>query len=118
MDLPAIALERKFDNRTKNPENAFYCNGLGYVVWYKNRRLENEDESRNLKFIEGGIEKDIFKELDREELQKLAVETTFVQRSTGGIGGFESVLLLTIVCMINPDIKLEEKLSRFYKGKI
>jgi hypothetical protein len=71
-------------------------------------RLENENESKNLKFIEGRIEQDIFKVLDREELQKLAVETKFVQRSTGRIGGFEFVLLLAIVCMMNPDITLGE----------
>ena len=44
---------------------------------------------------------------DRDELNRLAKESKFVQRSTSGIDGFDFVLLLAIVCMPEPNISLE-----------
>ena len=44
---------------------------------------------------------------DRDELNRLAKESKFVQRSTSRIDGFDFVLLLAIVCMLEPNISLE-----------
>ena len=44
---------------------------------------------------------------DRDELNRLAKESKFVRRSTSRIDGFDFVLLLAIVCMLEPNISLE-----------
>ena len=78
-----------------------------------------KNESKNLKSIEGRIEKDILDVFDRDELNRLAKESKFIQRSTSRLDGSDFVFLLSIICMLEPNISLEglcDHLTRINPG--